>query len=143
MTRGAWGFKKDGDLKILYNNHDSYPDGLGRALLEDKDKLYDLYLSLIPADAEHMPVHDTSYAEVMDLYNWVPGINIYYDDSREFINDSIFCEFAYIVDLDRDELIYYTIGSNLDNCTTVYDIKDLDIDMINYIINDMESYTGD
>lgn len=48
-TRGTYGFRKNGQDKLTYNHFDSYPDGLGRDVLQfcidvsinDMDKLYD------------------------------------------------------------------------------------------------------
>ena len=33
-TRGAYGFRKNGEDKVTYNHFDSYPDGLGSSVMQ-------------------------------------------------------------------------------------------------------------
>ena len=64
-TRGLWGFRKNGEDKLTYNHYDSYPDYLGRTVVEfvkkyAKEELDNIFKRIVlvdedtPATAEAM-----------------------------------------------------------------------------------------
>lgn len=139
-TRGAYGFRINGLDKVTYNHFDSYPDYLGRHVLEyiattplptirevasgivlvneeskptpeliqaydkysdigvSEHSLQDWYCLLRKAQGELLPFND-------DLRHMI--------DSHTFLYDSLFCEWAYIINLDAEKLETYR-GFNQD-----------------------------
>lgn len=85
MTRGLYGIRKDGVDKCIYSNSDSYPECLGQYILEvcaekDIDEIIDFF------DKELLS------REEVDI---------------DFIKNSLFCEYAYIVNIDDEILEFY------------------------------------
>lgn len=134
-TRGLYGFHKNGIDKLTYNHLDSYPDWLGKKIVEfckcaGRDGMNSLFdhIELVSEDAKPTP-KQIEYCMEHDLgvdggdwgwtlcpnqgcpENWLPfidsGLKIYMIDSLPFIKDSLFCEYAYIVNLDTDQLEFY------------------------------------
>jgi len=139
-TRGALGFFIDGKTKATYNHFDSYPDGLGkdvveavRRILSDpargldwlkvKARAIQLWPDHTPATPELIerlkPYADTSVStrdlsEVYVLTRRMQGdIEAYLsaefmeDGGESFMGDSLFCEYAYIINLDEGVLEFY------------------------------------
>lgn len=122
-TRGVFGFVHNGIEKLTYNHWDSYPDGLGLDLLRwlrkaDLDALPALIDALEPVPsgepteedlAKYAKYHDPGVDSGRSWYSLLrhtqgnPGLilesGLYSDDSK-FPLDSLFCEWAYVVDLD-------------------------------------------
>jgi hypothetical protein len=82
-SKGAWGYRDNGIDLIHYVHDDSYPEKLGLQILE-----------LVAAGKE---------AETI-----IPE-----ECAADFLGDSVFCEYAYILNLDTAELEYYQ-GRNTD-----------------------------
>lgn len=128
-TRGTWGFIHDGEQKLTYNHFDSYPTGLGNALvtalrgrdLEELTRQVDA-LKVIPEDAPR-PTEDelTRYGDFRD--SGVSGGADWYAllrhtqgdldltlaagaiiDGSTFPADSLFCEWVYVINLDEGML---------------------------------------
>ena len=127
-TRGAWGLIKNEETKVTYNHFDSYPDGLGDnviAFIQDNiQKLDEIFDSLILVKEfgiiteEHL-THckeqetinmDVGGGKTIDWYKGLrkaqgSGIHKYGEglkymiDSQGFLTDSLFCEWAYIINL--------------------------------------------
>lgn len=134
-TRGALGFYRDGvGDKITYNHFDSYPDCLGRAVLKFitstpiamMNDIFDQII-LVPADSKPTPeqvkecikFHDSRvstgspeewYALLResqgDLNAYKFGLR-YMIDNHKFMQDSLFCEWAYIINLTENTLEVY------------------------------------
>lgn len=110
-TRGLYGFHKNGIDKLTYNHLDSYPDWLGKKIVEfckcagrgGMNSLFD-HIELVSEDAK--PRRKQICPE-----NWLrfidSGSKVYMIDNSSFIKDSLFCEYAYIVNLDTDQLEFY------------------------------------
>jgi len=133
-TRGLIGVRLDGKDYLTYNHFDSYPSGLGVAAVlavdemdEDLDYWKDLtrrvkvvnptdvpameelqnHVSLWEKDCEAPPTEYYDFLHPLqgDIKAMLRmGILI---DSGEFINDSLFCEWAYILNLDTRTLEVY------------------------------------
>jgi len=139
-TRGACGFYSQGTEKVTYNHYDSYPVGLGYQILQyldsrdrDMDKIrndFDM-IQLVKETSRpskkqveicrNAGVSDLTVSEgkVTDWYcllreaqgdltqNVKAGLMI---DSKEFLYDSLFCEWAYIINIDDSLLEVYKGG---------------------------------
>lgn len=131
-TRGSFGVHVDGKSKLMYKHHDSYPSGLGlemlkdlRTLLKDKgvDWIKEKAIALQQVDDEVEPTEaqiellkpytdlEVSTQSVQDWYcllrniqGDLPGILEVglMLNSNNFIADSLFCEWAYVVNLDEN-----------------------------------------
>ena len=136
-TCGLYGFRKNGIDKTTYNHFDSYPDGLGADILKfirnhSNAAMNEFYDNIIMVDEHAKPsaeeikrcianrtvdlsVSNQSYddwycllrniqGDLEALYQWEFP---YMTDCSDFIKDSLFCEFAYIINLDTNVLEYY------------------------------------
>lgn len=139
-TRGAYGFYAEGEAKVSYNHSDSYPCGLGSNVLEFVKETPDIELAEIaarvkPVDSDAKPTAK-QLAGLGDWYNpdeaggergtWYNAIRSvqgdlrafrdgldYMLDSATFLYDSLFCEWAYLVNTDTGTLEVYK-GFNTD-----------------------------
>lgn len=136
-TRGAYGFYKNGIDKITYNHFDSYPEGLGKEIVRfcketsiqemneifDRIELVDESMSPTPEQIERNKDHfvpailDNGSKTMHNWYwllrgaqngldAWKNGL-IYMIDSAQFLQDSLFCEWAYVINLDKNVLEVY------------------------------------
>lgn len=139
-TRGACGFYSQGTEKVTYNHYDSYPVGLGNQVIEyldtkdrdideirkDFDKIQLVKETSRPSKKQikicrNAGLSDLTVSdkEITDWYclmrlaqgdltqNVQSGLMI---DSREFLYDSLFCEWAYIINIDNSLLEVYKGG---------------------------------
>lgn len=136
-TRGLYGLRKNGKDKTSYNHFDSYPTGLGTDILNfirnhSNAALNEFYDCIImvnerskPTDEEktncsknHSIDLNVSSGSVDDWYCLLRNVqgnlealfqweSPYMIDNRDFIKDSLFCEYAYIINLDTNMLEYY------------------------------------
>lgn len=134
-TRGAVGFRANGKDKVGYNNFDSYPGGLGAEVLEF---IQGSNLAELKTAAERIILVDTSIAptpeQIKDCKPWTDlGVSNqstsdwycllrgaqgdlgaytkglkYMSDSSDFLLDSLFCEYAYIINTDEQVLEFYS-----------------------------------
>jgi len=133
-TRGVYGLRKDGKDKLTYNHYDSYPTGLGKAISEEIQeigikRLRQLFdrLEMVEDDAHPSEAHiqralrlgliddDTSPKELAyyELLRKGQGeLKTHIDtqlmiESNNFIEDSLYCEWGYIINLDTNMLEIY------------------------------------
>ncbi len=133
-TRGAFGFRVDGVDKVTYNHFDSYPDGLGNSLVEfvagvDDARLLEIARGLRVIDGETPPT-PAEIAKYRKWYDggvgsqkesdwycllreaqgnpgaWANGLDVIVD-GRDFLADSVWCEWAYIINVDEGVLEVY------------------------------------
>lgn len=139
-TRGAVGFRIDGADKLTYNHFDSYPDALGRDFVKQvRELVKDAKLaekvrafSNIPEDTEPTAEDierckpytnlNVSKQSTKDWYCLTRGAqgNLAamlevgkWELANEFIGESLFCEWAYILNLD-DKTVEFYRGFNKD-----------------------------
>ena len=135
-TRGMYGFRFNGVEKCSYNHFDSYPDYLGANMAEfcekhSVDEMKRLFNRIklvsedsVPSDAQidkMEPFADETVGKrtVQDWYCLlrelqgdlekliqIPG-EVYMIDNHDFIKDSLFCEYAYIIDLNKEVLEFW------------------------------------
>lgn len=152
-TRGAFGFRIDGQDKLMYNHYDSYPNGLGEAMLcfLRKNAKTPVALAKMAKAARAMLSIDTSKKPTPEqVERCKPYTNLelpadhdacspcactgvsnqstddwycllreaqgdltaclkvgLYVPGNDFILDSLYCEYAYIVNLDDGVLEFY------------------------------------
>jgi hypothetical protein len=126
-TRGAYGFRIDRKDKLTYNHFDSYPEILGRKMLEyivatPLDMMREVASSIIMVDEHSKPdpelikkyrkYSDLSVSEHRydswycllrnsqgDLFPYNNNLR-HMIDYNNFPYDSLFCEWAYIINID-------------------------------------------
>lgn len=136
-TRGVFGVHVNGNSKLMYNHFDSYPSGLGVAVLRDikrlvKEKglnwLKERALAVQQIDENETPTDEqialfapytdleVSEQSVKDWYCLLRGLQGelakvlevgYMTDGNNFIHDSLFCEWGYVLNLDDNKLEVY------------------------------------
>jgi hypothetical protein len=129
-TRGLYGIRKNGVDKTTYNHYDSYPEVLGEDIvgfiktttIEEMNRIYDkiemVNDSFVPSDAELVAWKLTDkIGEKFDWYSFLrefqgnldayKGDLKYMMDDSDFILESLFCEWAYIINLDHNVLEIY------------------------------------
>ncbi|NCQ52119.1 hypothetical protein GW796_09555 [archaeon] len=137
-TRGALGFRSGRKDKVTYNHFDSYPDGLGNSVLtfikgETLESLKKTASNIVLVNSEDIPsaeqvkecdkwtnvgVGNQSTEDWYcvlrksqgDLLSYSNGLK-YMIDSSSFLLDSLFCEYAYIINTDSNMLEFY-VGFN-------------------------------
>jgi len=133
-TRGVYGFRLNGEDLVQYNHWDSYPSGLGITILDfirstttDEMRKIAQGLILVDEDSKPTPEQIDECRQYLDLgvskqspYDWYcllreaqgkpaawkDGLQ-YVIDSHEFMADSLFCEWAYCINLDDETLEVY------------------------------------
>lgn len=128
-TRGSICFVANGEEKITYMQYDSYPDGVGETVLKwltaqlsagREATVKQKVLTLRPVDESSEPtvLERAKYAEFLDEHvstgrDWYsllrhcqgePSLILQagvFCDASYFPFDSLFCEWAYVVDLDE------------------------------------------
>lgn len=136
-TRGLMGFAYDGELKGQYVHFDAYPDGLGADIAKwiktiNSDTRFRLvvekFKELIAVD-EDVPATEDQKLALLRYYDpkvstgstddWYallrntqgdPDAMLtagFYIEGMDFARNSLFCEWAYVVDLDRKVLEVY------------------------------------
>jgi len=136
-TRGSYGVRIDQCDKLTYNHFDSYPEGLGQQIVEQTRALMKSVgiegirekaraMRLVTGDGKTSTDEQVKLAKYADttvstgkLTEWYvllrkmqgdltanlrEGVMI---DDNGFIQDSLFCEYAYILNLDSEELEIY------------------------------------
>jgi hypothetical protein len=133
-TRGVFGFHKDGVDKIMYNHYDSYPTDLGEQVQEfikkhnvgELDIIFDRIVmiggdnipNLIQIE-ECEPYTDLSVSSKStadwycllrkaqgDLEAYADGLK-YMIEGADFLKDSLFCEWGYVINLTTRRLEIY------------------------------------
>lgn len=133
-TRGCYGFRKNGADKLTYNHFDSYPDCLGHTMVKfckatSISELNEIFDKLILVNESAKPTAEqikeckqyydgnVSRKTVEDWYcllrNAQGDLDAYKNglkymiDNCGFIKDSLWCEYAYIINLDTEELEFW------------------------------------
>lgn len=107
-TRGAVGIRMNNIDKVGYNHFDSYPTGLGNELI--------IWLKGMNSTKLEKLFNEIKLIDDYNLLTWdwdKHCLNNMFADGHDFLYDSLFCEYAYIVNLDTNMLEFY-IGFNKD-----------------------------
>jgi len=152
-TRGTIGFRKDNIDKITYNHYNSYPTCLGVSVVRfikstPLNEIRDIADRIILVQDDKTPTptqikkcmkyfdakvgsgnKDDWYCLLRDVqgdlsaYKNIP----YMIDSHDFMSDSLFCEWAYIINLDTEMLeIYKGLNKSANGNGRYADFKDKD-----------------
>lgn len=166
-TDGAYGFKKNGEYKVTMCCSSSYYDWLGQNVVdfikeaEDLGRLNEIYdkIVMIEVDDNYSPDTDNIYIadtktklspeqyEIIkeELDHAEGHLNYYLEDSSKYMidNESFmgwgFCEYTYIIDLDKNVLMVQKgeegkEGYRVEYIDLDYILKN-DIDLDNYMKN--------
>ena len=133
-TRGAYGFRIHQKDKVTYNHCDSYPSDLGVTVIKFIKSTPTLELKIIAGKITLIDEHSkptikqknqcNNWADLsvstQSLNDWYcllhktqGNLNIYKEgleymiDSKSFLIDSLFCEWAYIINVDTNMLEIY------------------------------------
>lgn len=133
-TRGLYGFYKNGVNKLTYNHSDSCPSGLGNNILSflknmDINELNNIFdnIQLVdesdyPNEEEEKQIKELGYSiNYRDkkedwfgiLASSLGDISVYKEgltfmlDYNDFILDGLYCEWAYVINLDENCLEIY------------------------------------
>jgi len=134
-TSGAWGFIRNGVEKITYNHSDSYPSGLGVTIMEfvaetPIERMIEVADEIILVSNEKRPTPEqiekcrkwldegVSERRPEDWYCLLRGSQgepkahledglRYMIDNHTFLESSLFCEWAYLINLDTKRLEVY------------------------------------
>lgn len=159
-TRGALGFRKDGVEKITYNHFDSYPTYLGGHVLEfvsnmtveDMAKIFDK-IEMVEMDGKPTPeqieeckqyanihVSKQTVEEWYCLLREAQGdLNAYKNDLRymidahDFLDDDLFCEWGYVIDLDKAIVEIYKNGRKMVAQVSIGALHRGEIDISKYV----------
>lgn len=103
-TRASFIIRKGGIDKELYNHFDGYPSGLGRDVLNliKTTNVHLLYDLLIPS-ADGMDFSAARFEEAVGKMKPYE----YRQLNSLFIQDSLSCEYAYVIDIDDKKLFFY------------------------------------
>ena len=133
-TRGAYGFHKGGVDKITYNHFDSYPTGLGADVAEfikdhTDEEMNEIFDRIVMVKSGDMPSAE-QVDECIAYYQRGVSMNTpdewygllrgaqgnleahakglrYMIDNADFLKDSLFCEWGYVINLDKGVLEIY------------------------------------
>lgn len=112
-TRGAIGIRFGETDKIAYNHFDSYPEGLGNSFIE--------WLNGKSVDELKEVFDNIRLIEEHKSYGWNgDGFNNEFQNASDFMFDSLFCEYAYVVNLDTNKLEFYVGFNNNPNANGRY-----------------------
>ncbi len=121
-TRGVFGFKKDNKLKVSYIRFDAYIDSFGEdafSFIQNIGSVFFLEkifskIELLDETTSGTDELDLVYEQFnnMSLFNFFVKNNpVKMLDDKEFLMDSLFCEYGYIVDL--DEKVFVILNQEL------------------------------
>lgn len=180
-TRGLYGFRKNGIDKLTYNHYDSYPDYLGQIMVEfckttSIEEMNEIFDRIILVAENSTPTQEqiteciefydegVSTGKVEDWYCLLREAqgnpNVYKHglkymvDNQNFIKDSLFCEYAYIINLDTECLEFWVgfqkepdennrYGTEVDDgyypCKLLeeYSLGEINESLVEVIVNDM------
>ena len=103
-TRGLFGLRIDNQDKLNYNHSDSYFDGLGDSFMSQV-RLLTYNPTLLAQARAIVALPDEHELPVESLKSMLSSGS--YHDSNSFIYDSLFCEYAYILNLDTRQVEIY------------------------------------
>lgn len=136
-THGAFGVYVNGETKVSYNHFDSYPSELGSTMIDHIKKILKtegleefkkkaIKLRLVNSDDTPTPKDLEIFRANADLSvstkstdEWYCLLRNYQGDliqtlcnevmidNKSFLGDSLFCEYAYIANLDEEVLEFY------------------------------------
>lgn len=144
-TKGAFGLYRNGQTKATYNHYDSYPSELGEDIVfsiakASLKKLNNTFDNIVLVRDNSQPIKEQieECAKVVDVgdnkeWYWIlrdaqGDLDVYVKkglkymiDGQSFLKDSLFCEWAYIINLDDNVLEVYKGFQELPDYNRYYD----------------------
>ena len=110
-TRGSFILRKDGQDKEVIIYYDAYPSHAGtQAVALAKTANLELLYELLVDEEQCTDVAD-AYQAAFSYYEFLRVLarceRIAFSHKGDFIRDSLYCEYAYVIDLDRGELLFF------------------------------------
>lgn len=130
-TRGLIGFVHQGEVRAKYNHFDSYPEELGQNIVDFCNTLSkkewanftEQYMQIEWGEQEVTDSLDTyEGASILPVIQAGKVASLY--DEKDFAEDTLFCEYAYLLNLDSKELEMYS-----QNYHTGYDQSNANLPM--------------
>ena len=117
-TRGAYGFKSNGDVKIIFSFNDSHFHSLGQSIVDfiktiNCNQLKKQLKTLAPIIKDKdSKFNDYEHWQnpALVLKNIYTGVYKVYFDAGKFIDNHLFCQYFYLVDLDAKKFNIYVAG---------------------------------
>ncbi len=106
-TRGAWGFRINGEDYLACNHYDSYPTGLGNEIIGFCNSHTLIELEQIFNRIKWISDFNNKSIDFNDIDFNKKDIIVLRNSKNNFIKNSLFCEYAYIINLDTGKLEYY------------------------------------
>jgi len=111
-TRGLYGFRVNEEYKLEFSPTDSYPAGLGLDVKEFIQQHTYTELKTIANALEAINEYDLEKVGIdpnvaASISDWNDPTKLYYVDAKEFMKDHCFCEWVYIIDIDKKRLEVY------------------------------------
>lgn len=132
-TRGLYGFMTNNNLKCTYNHYDSYPTGLGASVIDfikatETPDIINIVnkLKMVTDDdkptykelrhLQDLGVYDENHTanDMYEVLRGSQGVLSYLNkglgymiDNHKFADDSLFCEWGYIINTDTSTLEIY------------------------------------
>lgn len=153
-TRGLYGFVKNDQKKLTYCHFDSYPTGLGQNIINfikntSIKEMNEIFDKIILVNKEDIPTEEQinecikySCNQIGKINEWYVllretqgDLNVYKNDcqymidNQTFIEDKLFCEWAYIINLDTNKLEIFSSGNIIKNIP-LNEIDLIDLEMI-------------
>jgi hypothetical protein len=115
-TRGLFGFKHQNQYYGFYNHHDSYPEGLGREMIYfyfdncGKENLLEILTTSvlkIKKDSSEFLCDLVPDFSVENAFKFLTTQDCEVNNEIDFLADSLFCEYAYILDFENKQLLCF------------------------------------
>jgi hypothetical protein len=111
-TRGLVGVQEGGVIRGCYNHYDSYPDCLGMDFVTAVDSAKEKGLEALKERLGLIEWATESNKQeanrlIAYLYGSVSSDGFKLQDLGNFIENTLFCEWAYVINLDNDTLDIY------------------------------------
>lgn len=113
-TRGLFAFKHNDKFYGFYNHYDSYPTGLGYDIIntwfDNKEQLAKVAanLSRIVSDDAEQTLDEVVDGEFEESLSYLENENSpVVRNQINFLADSLFCEWAYLIDCTKNEVLVF------------------------------------
>ncbi len=121
-TRGLAGIRLNNNDNLAYNHSDSYPEELGKNFVKDiKTMLVELGLDKIKELAANLNSEPGNYEDFTSIPEILESGKI--STHNNFIFDPLFCEWAYIMNLDDNLFEVYSGGNKIPSKENRYSSK--------------------
>ena len=154
ITRGIYGFIKNNELKVTFCSSDSYLEGLGNKMVDfinntSIKELNEIFDEITFIDFDNLPSMEELFRchnilcdlnlsskgsikdwdNILGVAEWNPEVYKngfkYMTDDKEFMSDKFFCEYSYLINLDKNLFVI-----NCNNGIAMFDLDNISSDWI-------------